>query len=67
VRNNDKAAALLRLVLIQLWFTPPEISLEIVHTDPDTGTGMWFSLTVIISTSWLLSPALTVLRAFRLI
>jgi voltage-gated sodium channel len=69
VRNNDKAAAFVDTVLhgIQLWFTL-EIALEIIHYQTRTLEQGWvLSDLVIISTSWLLSPTLTVLRAFRLI
>jgi voltage-gated sodium channel len=70
VRNNDRLADFLDNVLlrgIQLWFTL-EIALEVVHYQRRTLEQGWvlFDL-VIISTSWLLSPTLTVLRSFRLI
>lgn len=69
VRNNDKLANFVDTVLhgIQFWFTL-EMILEVVHYQTRTLEQGWvlFDL-VIISTSWLLSPTLTILRAFRLI
>jgi voltage-gated sodium channel len=69
VRNNEKLANFVDTVLhgIQLWFSL-EIASVVVHYQNRTLQQGWvlFDL-VIISTSWLFSPTLTVLRAFRLI
>jgi voltage-gated sodium channel len=69
VRNNDKLGDFVDTVLrgIHIWFRV-EVALEFVHYQTRTLEQGWvlFDL-VVISASWLLSPTLTILRAFRLI